>query len=136
MSDKGARGEDQRDRERGRLRKAVSRLGAEDDVLEAHDLQKESASHGATAVTECQNRKQVTVMGTVRSLTLRPRAGAPTLEVDLYDGSGTVTLVWLGRREVAGITPGRRLRATGRITTSGDRRVIFNPRYELILSAG
>ena len=38
-----------------------------------------------------------------------------------------------GRRELAGMTPGRRLRATGRITTSGGRRVIFNPRYELIL---
>lgn len=124
--------------ERGdsRFRKAVRRLASEDEVLEADDLQKESASHGATAVKECQNRKAVTVMGTVRSLTLRPRAGTPTLEVDLYDGSGTVTLIWLGRREIAGVTPGRRLRATGRITTSAGRRVIFNPRYELILSGG
>jgi hypothetical protein len=112
----------------------VSRLASEADVLEARDLQRAAASHGATAVTDCQNRKQVVVMGTVRSLTLRPRAGVPTLEVDLYDGSGTVTLVWLGRRELAGIMPGRRLRATGRITTSGGRRVIFNPRYELLLT--
>lgn len=124
------------DKERGRFRKAVRRLASEEDVLEADDLQKESASYGATAVKECQNRNAVTVMGTVRSLTLRPRAGTPTLEVDLYDGSGTVTLIWLGRREIAGITPGRRLRAVGRITTSGGRRVIFNPRYELILAAG
>ncbi|HVS68921.1 MAG TPA: OB-fold nucleic acid binding domain-containing protein [Mycobacteriales bacterium] len=122
-------------REPGRLRRAVNRLASEEDVLEARDLQRESASHGATAVTDCQHRKQVTVMGTVRSLTLRPRAGTPTLEVDLYDGSGTVTLVWLGRRELAGIMPGRRLRATGRITTSGGRRVIFNPRYELLLTS-
>ena len=73
MSDKG---------ERGRFRTAVSRLGTEDDVLEAHDLQKESAFHGATAVTACQNRKQVTVMGTVRSLTLRPfqsKSSLPTI---------------------------------------------------------
>ena len=53
--------------------------------------------------------------------------------MELYDGSGTVTLVWLGRREIAGISPGRQLRATGRITTNGGRRVIFNPRYELVL---
>ena len=58
------------------------------------------------------------------------------LQVDLYDGSGTVTLVWLGRRELAGIMPGRRMRATGCITTSGGRRVIFNPRYELLLKGG
>lgn len=123
-------------KEQGRLRRAVQALAREDDVVEANDLQRECASHGATAVNDCQNRQQVVVMGTVRSLTLRPRAGTPTLEVDLYDGSGTVTLVWLGRRELAGIMPGRRMRATGRITTSGGRRVIFNPRYELLLGAG
>jgi RecG-like helicase len=121
--------------EPGRFRKAVSRLASEDDVLEADDLQKQCASRGATAVTQCQNRKQVTVAGTVRSLTLRPRAGTPTLEVELYDGSGTVTLTWLGRREIAGVTPGRQLTATGRITTSAGRRVIFNPRYELVAAA-
>src|SRR5579862_2283177 len=99
-------------REPGRFRRAVNRLASEEDVLEARDLQRQSATHGATAVNDCQNRKQVVVMGTVRSLTLRPRAGAPTLEVDLYDGSGTVTLVWLGRREIAGVTPGRQMRAT------------------------
>jgi RecG-like helicase len=127
VSDRGG------DKERGRLGKAIRRLASEADVLEADDLKKESASHGATAVMECQNRKQVTVMGTVRALTLRPRAGTPSLEVDLYDGSGTVTLVWLGRREIAGIAPGTRLRATGRLTTNAGRRVIFNPRYELVL---
>jgi hypothetical protein len=134
MSIRGDAPEGEPTREQGRLRRAVSRLASEADVLEARDLQRAAASHGATAVTDCQNRKQVVVMGTVRSLTLRPRAGVPTLEVDLYDGSGTVTLVWLGRRELAGIMPGRRLRATGRITTSGGRRVIFNPRYELLLT--
>jgi hypothetical protein len=123
-------------KEHGRFRRAVSRLASEEDVLEARDLQRECASHGATAVNDCQNRQQVEVMGTVRSLTLRPRAGTPTLEVDLYDGSGTVTLVWLGRRELAGIMPGRRMRATGRITDSAGRRVIFNPRYELLLTRG
>ena len=76
----------------------------------------------------------MTVLGTVRSMTLRPRAGTPALEVELYDGSGRVTLVWLGRREIAGIAPGRQLRATGRITSDGARRVIFNPRYELVLA--
>ncbi|HVU62005.1 MAG TPA: OB-fold nucleic acid binding domain-containing protein [Mycobacteriales bacterium] len=134
MSDKG--GAEQTQKQPSRFRRAVSRLASEQDVLEARDLQRESASHGATALTDCQNRQQVVVMGTVRSLVLRPRAGTPTLEVDLYDGSGTVTLIWLGRRELAGIMPGRRLRATGRITTSGGRRVIFNPRYELLLASG
>ena len=122
--------------EGGRLRRAVRRLASEDAELEADDLQRESAEDGATTVAKCPDRGIVTVYGRVRSLTLRPRAGTPSLEIDLYDGSGTVTLVWLGRREIAGISPGRQIRATGRITSSGSRRVIFNPRYELILRDG
>jgi hypothetical protein len=114
----------------------VRRITSADSELEAHDLQKNVAKHGAAPVSQCQERSLVTVLGTVRSLTLRPRAGTPALEVELYDGSGSVTLVWLGRREIAGLEPGRQLRATGRITSDGTRRVIFNPRYELVLAAG
>jgi hypothetical protein len=117
----------------GRLRRAVRRLASEDADLEADDLQRQSAADGSITVAACPERGLVTVLGRVRSLTLRPRAGTPSLEVDLYDGSGTVTLVWLGRREITAISPGVQLRATGRITSSGSRRVIFNPRYELVL---
>jgi hypothetical protein len=123
-------------REEGRLRRAVRRLASSDSALEADDLQQQvEADRGAAPVSACKERSQVTVLGTVRSLTLRPRAGTPTLEVELYDGSGSVTLIWLGRREIAGLTPGRQVRATGRITSDGARRVIFNPRYELVLAA-
>jgi hypothetical protein len=121
--------------EGGRFRRAVRRLASEDADLEADDLQRQAAEDGSTTVARCQERQLVTVLGRVRSLTLRPRAGTPSLEVDLYDGSGTVTLVWLGRREIAGMSPGAQVRATGRITSAGSRRVIFNPRYELVLEA-
>ena len=115
----------------GLLRRAVRRLTAEPQQLDDADMQKESESKGATAVDKCQMRKQVTVFGTIRSMTLRPRAGVPALEVELYDGTGTVTLVWLGRRVIAGLSPGRQLRAIGRIATVDDRRLMFNPRYDL-----
>ena len=87
---------------------------------------------GATPVAACVDRTPVTVFGTVRSLTIRPRAGTPALEADLFDGSDVVTLVWLGRRTIAGVEPGRQLRASGRITSGEGRRLIYNPRYELL----
>ncbi|HTR69843.1 MAG TPA: OB-fold nucleic acid binding domain-containing protein [Mycobacteriales bacterium] len=119
----------------GRFRRAVRRITSDDAQRESDQLMERAERGGATTVARCGERENVTVLGTVRALTLRPRAGTPALEVDLYDGSGTVTLVWLGRREIAGVTPGRQLRATGRITsTDGGRRVIFNPRYELVLA--
>ena len=117
----------------GRLRRAMRSLAAEDAEIDARELRAQAASVGATPVSRCSERQRVTVRGTVRSLTLRPSSGTPPLEVELFDGSASVTLVWLGRRELAGVTPGRQLRATGCVTTVGDRRVIFNPRYELVV---
>ena len=42
-----------------------------------------------------------------------------------------MTLVWLGRRKIAGIKPGASLVAHGRVSCQDGRRIIFNPRYEL-----
>ena len=118
--------------EGGRLRRAVRRLTAETAELDAKDLQKRGEGFGATPLAECADRVPVTVFGTIRSVTIRPRAGTPALEAELYDGSATVTLVWLGRRTIAGIEAGVQVRAAGRITTAEGRRLIYNPRYELI----
>jgi hypothetical protein len=118
--------------EGGRLRRAVRRLTAQTEELDAEELQRRAEDAGAQPVSDCVDRMPATVFGTVRALTIRPRAGTPALEAELYDGSGVVTLVFLGRRTVAGIEPGRRLRATGRMTSSEGRRLIFNPRYELL----
>jgi hypothetical protein len=118
--------------EPGRLRRAVHRLTTQAHDLDAEDLQRQGAKAGATPLSACVDRTPVTVFGTIRSLTIRPRAGTPALEAELFDGSDVVTLVWLGRRTIAGVDPGRQLRASGRITTGEGRRLIYNPRYELI----
>jgi hypothetical protein len=118
--------------EGGRFRRAVRRFTAQTHELEAEDLKRRAENAGAQPVAQCVDRMPATVFGTVRALTIRPRAGTPALEAELYDGSGVVTLVFVGRRTIAGIEPGRRLRATGRVTTNDGRRLIFNPRYELL----
>ena len=64
-------------------------------------------------------------------MTLRPRGGVPALEAELYDGSGVITVIWLGRRRIAGIEPGRQMKVVGRIGIQDSQRVMFNPRYEL-----
>ena len=55
------------------------------------------------------------LQGTLRTVTLRPRGGVPALEAELYDGSGTIVLVWLGRRRITGIEPGRSIQVIGRL---------------------
>ena len=65
-------------------------------------------------------------------MTLRPRGGVPALEAELFDGSDALTVVWLGRRRITGIAPGRALRIEGRIGVQDKTRIMFNPRYELL----
>ena len=86
---------------------------------------------GGTPCGDLVDRHQVQVAGSLRSVSLRPRAGVPALEAELADGTGAVTLIWLGRREIAGITPGRWLRVQGLVSCREGRKTIYNPRYEL-----
>jgi hypothetical protein len=98
---------------------------------EAVDLQKDAVKAGCRCIDDVPDRELVTVQGTLRTVTLRPRGGVPALEAELYDGTGTITLLWLGRRRIAGIFPGRSIRVSGRIGVHGGVRTIFNPRYDL-----
>ncbi|HVU74735.1 MAG TPA: OB-fold nucleic acid binding domain-containing protein [Mycobacteriales bacterium] len=120
------------DRGRGPLRRALHRLVASEAELEGEDLQEQARDVGATPVRGCSERGKVCVMGSVRSTQVDCRGGSPVFEVELYDGTGTATLVFLGRKRVPGIEPGRTVTARGRLTTLEGRRVIFNPAYELL----
>src|SRR5215472_3435258 len=82
-------------------------------------------------ISDSRHREIVDVAGTLRAVTLRPQGSTPTMEAELWDGTGKVTLVWLGRRDIPGIEPGRRLVVHGRMTTLKGERAIYNPRYEL-----
>lgn len=114
-----------------RIRRSLGRLASTQDDLEAEELQEGVRRAGCTPVSQCGDRQKVMLAGTLRSVTLRPRGGSPALEAELYDGSGTVTVVWLGRRRIAGVQPGRGIVVEGRISWQDGERVLFNPGYEL-----
>ncbi|KNB51273.1 DNA-binding protein [Streptomyces caatingaensis] len=110
----------------------LDRLSSSQEELHHAELQQDTAAvGGCTRICDCDDRQIVKVTGTLRTVTLRPRAGVPALEAELFDGSAALDVVWLGRRSIAGIEPGRKLIASGRISMSRGRRVLFNPRYEL-----
>lgn len=113
------------------LRGVLRRLTASEAELDALELRAETAASGCTPVHQAKRGEFVSVTGRLRTVVYTPRTNLPTLEADLYDGSDLVTLVWLGRRQIAGIEPGRQLTARGRIAVRDDRKVIYNPYYEL-----
>jgi hypothetical protein len=118
--------------QKSRLRSALSRIVTPQHEVHAEQEQESAVRLGGTPIVDLELRRPATVCGTLRSVTLRPRAGAPALEAALYDGSGTVTLIWLGRRQIAGVEPGRRIRVHGMVTESEGEPAVFNPRYELV----
>ncbi|MFD7553914.1 MULTISPECIES: OB-fold nucleic acid binding domain-containing protein [unclassified Streptomyces] len=115
----------------GRFRRMIERLSSSQEELHSAELQEDAEAAGCTRICDCHDRQIVKVTGTLRTVTLRPRAGVPALEAELFDGSAALDVVWLGRRSIVGIEPGRRLIASGRISMSHGRRVLFNPKYEL-----
>jgi hypothetical protein len=120
----------------GRLRTAVRSVLASRSELEAADERKRTARSGCTAVRDLEDRRRAEMYGVLRSVTLRPRSNVPALEAELYDGTGSVQVVWLGQRRIAGIEPGRRIRLEGLVSIRGGRPVLYNPRYELAPTSG
>lgn len=114
-----------------RWRGLVRRLTASVDELDAEELRAETLRAGCQSCSQVRRGDLVTVTGRLRTVVYTPRANLPTLEADLYDGTDTVTLVWLGRRQIAGIEPGRTLTVRGRVAIRDNRKVIYNPYYEL-----
>ncbi|MBV9161634.1 MAG: OB-fold nucleic acid binding domain-containing protein [Pseudonocardiales bacterium] len=115
----------------GYWRRLVRQLTSDASELDAEDLSRRVAQSGARRASECSSGQAATVLGRLRSVEHRPRAAVATLEAELFDGSEVITLVWLGRRRIPGIEPGRTVKASGRIAVRDGRKVLYNPYYEL-----
>jgi len=101
------------------------------EAVEADELREESLEAAASLIGSCPGGCEVTLAGVLRSLTIRPVGATPALEAELYDGSGVIDLVWLGRRAIVGIEAGRRIVVTGRLTGGQGRHRMYNPKYAL-----
>jgi hypothetical protein len=114
-----------------KLQRLLRRLTASEHQLEAEQLQEDATRSGCVLANGVARGERVKLTGRLRTVVYTPRTNVPTLEAELYDGSGTVTLVWLGRRRILGIEPGQPLTVQGRVALRDGRCVIYNPHYEL-----
>jgi len=102
-----------------RRKNRASRQAPSDDVV-------------GTPICEAQPRQRVCVIGKVTRMTARPTSGQPALAVSISDDTGTVTAVWTGRREIGGITLGRRVAIDGVPVRRADHLEFTNPGYTLL----
>ena len=115
---------------KSKLRRSISRW-ASNEHQDAEDMRRSYSDSSCVSIADAPDRERVRLRGTLRTVTLTPRGGVPALEAELFDGSGVLTLVWLGRRRIVGISAGSSLQVEGRIGVQNRTRVMFNPRYEL-----
>jgi len=115
----------------GYLRRLARRITTDVDTLDAREMSESAAAAGAKRACDCSRGEEVTVLGRLRTVEVRPQAAAATLEAELFDGTEGVMLVWIGRRRIPGIEPGRTVRVRGRLAKRDGQKVLYNPEYEL-----
>lgn len=117
----------------GSIGRWFHRFTADDAAVDADELSSDvDAAAGCQRAAGCWQGQRVTLIGRLRAVDLRPTEALATLVAELYDGTDAVQLIWLGRRSIPGIVPGRTVRASGRLALKDGRKVIYNPDYQLM----
>ncbi|MEY3408135.1 MAG: hypothetical protein RL038_1196 [Actinomycetota bacterium] len=114
------------------VREWVNKFTAGSAELDAAELRDGVLSAGADPICELESGQITTLTGIVNSLIFRPENAVPVFEVELFDGSGTVILKFMGRRQIRGIVPGTSMVVTGRIVRCDSIMTMFNPEYRLL----
>ncbi|MGH8793627.1 MAG: DNA-binding protein [Stackebrandtia sp.] len=110
----------------------LRRLTASPNDLHAEQIRGHSRRLGCDPVEALERGDEARVAGRVVTVKITPDATTPSLEAELYDGTASLTLIWLGRRRIPGVEPGRWMLITGRVALGDeDRKVVYNPWYRL-----
>lgn len=84
-----------------------------------------------TPIAELMPRTRTTISGRVRTIRVQPWSGTPSLECTLADETGSITVVWFGRRQLAGVRPGTVMSVTGMPGRHHGITAVLNPEYEI-----
>jgi RecG-like helicase len=91
------------------------------------------ALDGVTPIGDVAWRERVKVAGRVKALRVQPWSEKiQSLELTLVDGTGGLTVVFLGRRHIGGIKLGARLVVEGTVAETRNQLALLNPAYQLL----
>jgi hypothetical protein len=117
-------------------RRMVDRLTETDeDRLAAEIREWADTIPGSVRIQEAPERQRVKLAGAVRRITIRPVKGFEGMRLLLFDGSGEVSVLFLGRRSIPGLTLGSRLVVEGVLGREGGARQLVNPSFEFVPAA-
>jgi hypothetical protein len=87
---------------------------------------------GCTPIANVEFRRPSRLSGRVRSVRVQPLAGVASLEVTIADATGSINVVFFGRRRIPGIQPGAQMIVEGVVGEHTGRLALLNPFYELM----
>lgn len=91
------------------------------------------ALEGVTPIGDTRWRERVKVAGRVKAMRVQPWADqVASLELTLADGTGGITVVFLGRRKLGGVDLGTHLVAEGTTSEHHGLLTMLNPSYQLL----
>jgi hypothetical protein len=85
-----------------------------------------------TPIEEASTRVPVRLGGEVQETRVVPRAGSPSLEVTIADGTGRAYAVFTGKKKIAGMNLGRGIVVEGVGRTERGHLMLMNPAYTLL----
>ena len=85
----------------------------------------------ARRAADAEPRGRVVTTGTICSSGTIEVGGSPSFCCVLFDGSGEIGLLFLGRSSVSGVTVGARCTVEGTARMGSDHLVLWNPIYRL-----
>jgi hypothetical protein len=100
--------------------------------LASNDTRAAPSVAGTTPIGQAQWRQRVRIAGRVHSVRVPTRTATANLECTLTDGTGSILLVFQGRREVPGLKQGAKVVAEGMVGEWMGRKAMLNPDYELL----
>lgn len=86
-------------------------------------------------ISDVHERKQVKIGGVVKSVTYFPHSATGSLSVgiSLFDGTASIDVVWLGRKNIPGIQVGVVLIVEGTVLKQDSHLSIINPIYKIVV---
>ena len=113
------------------FRRFFRRMAESDELRYAEEIRAWAESvPGSVRIAEASPRSRVKLAGVVRRITVRPLEGHESLEAILSDGTGEVTVVWMGRRTIRGLSLGTRLVVEGLLAEQRGEDRMVNPSFE------
>jgi RecG-like helicase len=117
----------------GAFRRFLERLSESDETRLAAEVREWSERvPGTIRIHGAPPRQHVKIAGIVNRITVFPTEGNESLEALVSDGTGEVTVVFMGRRSIPGLSLGTKLAVEGVLGEKRGHPRLVNPKFELL----